>query len=322
MSLSVAALLAGCASRATHYGAENGGSIKDTHTSGPQMRVAGPVHSPSTPSASQQKRKRVVDAEDNAYTAAKSNPSASSGVTIERKTSPVVSPVISDGQTAPKQAIVTQIQDVRAPSIQATVAIEPKPALDATPKVTAPQVVVAPPTLPVENRSSTDLRRSSGPLPATAPPATPNSAPTQPATAAPVPKTETQVAVATPDKPAAPALVTKPSPARSATPGVSNEPGPKTANQRTLQLATLWLAQNNMANARAELAAGAKGEDPALLNALAETYDPIMLKRYPRMSGEADVSRAMDLYKQAIAKGSEPAKSALARLQAMPPKPQ
>ena len=77
-----------------------------------------------------------------------------------------------------------------------------------------------------------------------------------------------------------------------------------------------------MANARAALVDGNKGQDPALLLALAETYDPIMLKRYPRMSGEADMKRAMDLYSQAIAKGSEPAKSALARLQTLTTKPQ
>jgi hypothetical protein len=300
-SLSVAALLAGCASRSAYDPGEHRGSIKDTHGAGPQMRVAGPVSTSEVPAPKSQRQSVTVasDRTQKPREQAQLEQRTESRALIERIAPD--KPVVKDTQPVATEAPPTKPAEVK-------VAAEP---------AVKPPVAQAPVTQPAESRPTADLRRNAGPTTITVP-ATPAPAATTPLA---TPKPDAQVAAVAPAKtepsPAQP--VTKPSPARPTTPGVSAEPTSKTPTQRTLQLASLWLAQNNMANARAELADAAKGEDPVLLNALAETYDPIMLKRYPRMSGEADVGRAIDLYKQAIAKGFEPAKSALARLQATAP---
>ncbi len=83
-----------------------------------------------------------------------------------------------------------------------------------------------------------------------------------------------------------------------------------------IQRAEGWLKAGNVANARALLADAAKGENSDVVAALAETYDPIALQRYPRLAGQADATRAVELYSQAAAKGSDSAKERLKALQA------
>lgn len=75
-----------------------------------------------------------------------------------------------------------------------------------------------------------------------------------------------------------------------------------------------WLKAGNVANARALLADAAKSDNPDLLVALGETYDPLALQRYPRLVGQADALRAVDLYGQAAGKGSDAAKAKLTAL--------
>jgi hypothetical protein len=131
-----------------------------------------------------------------------------------------------------------------------------------------------------DTRPMADVRRGSGPAPVALAPI------------APVPKA------------AEPAMVTPP----------SNKMDDKT--RETLKLADVWMRQNNVGNARTALADAVHSENPELLTALAATYDPVALQRYPKLAGQADSNYALSFYSLAISKGSAEAKEALAKMQA------
>jgi hypothetical protein len=107
-------------------------------------------------------------------------------------------------------------------------------------------------------------------------------------------------------------------------PPAAAKPAPSIAEQQVravIARADNWLKAGNVANARALLADAAKGENADVITALAETYDPIALQRYPRLAGQADAKWAQELYAQASAKGSEAARERLKALQAFMQKP-
>jgi TPR repeat protein len=297
-SLAAVALLAGCASRTAYQSRETMGSIKDSHANAPAMRVAGPrpvgKSKSTTPALSSASKSGI-----RAATAAISSDGQLASTLVATKPTDAW----SDKSAMPETA-----KPVTVASAQPTSPDEATPA-KAQSAVSAATIIAAKspdPTAPqsAEARATTDLRRNLGPAPvAIVPPAV---------------KIADPVVAAPPAL--APSAVAPTVPLRTAVAAPTANVG--TGSLKTLNLAGLWLAQNNMTNARAALADATKDNDPTLLNALAETYDPIALKRYPRLANEADSARAIELYTLAAAKGSLPAKSSLARLQAALAKPQ
>ena len=75
-----------------------------------------------------------------------------------------------------------------------------------------------------------------------------------------------------------------------------------------------WMKAGNIANARALLSDAARGDNPDLLTALAETYDPVALRSYPKLLGQADPAKAVEYYSKAAAKGSDAARDRLTSL--------
>ncbi len=66
-----------------------------------------------------------------------------------------------------------------------------------------------------------------------------------------------------------------------------------------------YMAANRIVNARALLEDQAKSGDPAILKALAETYDPLHLRDvYPRLARAGDLAKAMAAYEKAVAAGA------------------
>ena len=86
--------------------------------------------------------------------------------------------------------------------------------------------------------------------------------------------------------------------------------------RETLKLVDVWMRQGNIGNARTALADAVRTENSELLFALAATYDPVALQRFPKLAEKADSDYAVSFYKLAIAKGSSEAKDALAKMQA------
>lgn len=86
--------------------------------------------------------------------------------------------------------------------------------------------------------------------------------------------------------------------------------------RETLKLVDVWMRQGNIGNARTALADAVRTENAELLFALAATYDPVALQRFPKLAEKADSDYAVSFYKLAIAKGSTEAKDALAKMQA------
>ena len=86
--------------------------------------------------------------------------------------------------------------------------------------------------------------------------------------------------------------------------------------RETLKLVDVWMRQGNIGNARTALADAVRTENAELLYALAATYDPVALQRFPKLAEKADSDYAVSFYKLAMAKGSTEAKDALAKMQA------
>jgi hypothetical protein len=194
-------------------------------------------------------------------------------------------PVVADVQVEkPKTSVVAAAPAPRAPD-------EPREASAATTKpvetksgemkvAAAPIAPIAAELAQAETRPTVDARRTGGP-------ATVALAPI-----APTPKTT--------DQPAAAAPAAK----------VDDK------TREMLKLVDVWLRQSNISNARTTLADAVRTENPDLLNALASTYDPVALQKYPKLVGFADADYAQSFYALAIAKGSLEAKDGLAKMQA------
>jgi hypothetical protein len=283
-SLSAIALLTGCASRAAHQSSEYGGSIKDTHVSVASKRVAAPT---SVVKLSAVKMKAGSPEHPSAV---KSDATYEPGPTVQR----VITAKTGSDTSAPGA-------DLPTPKAQAPVSTTTSVSVKSSEPTLPPQT----PPAPQEARATSDLRRNLGPAPVAAAPV--------------VGKPDSQTVAVSPPKTE---VTVTPAAAPIRAPAATTDVGADTTSSKTLNLSGLWLAQNNITNARAALADAVKNQDPALLNALAETYDPITLKRYPRLINEANSARAIELYTQAAAKGSQAAKTSLARLQAFVAKPQ
>jgi hypothetical protein len=190
------------------------------------------------------------------------------------------SDIVADVQDdKPKAEVAAKAQVQPAP-------VEPRAAATVETKPAEMKVAAAPITpLPADpaqpdTRPTAEARRGGGPAPVALAPV------------APAPKASEQVSVAAP------------------APKVDDK------TREMLKLVDVWLRQNNISNARTTLVDAVKSENPDLLNALAGTYDPVALQKYPKLVGHADVEYAQSFYALAIAKGSVEAKEGLAKMQA------
>ena len=67
--------------------------------------------------------------------------------------------------------------------------------------------------------------------------------------------------------------------------------------RETLKLVDVWMRQGNIGNARTALADAVRTENSELLFALAATYDPVALQRFPKLAEKADSDYAVSFYK-------------------------
>lgn len=83
----------------------------------------------------------------------------------------------------------------------------------------------------------------------------------------------------------------------------------------TISRAQDYLKTNRIINARSLLADAARDDNPILLTALAETFDPLHLQdKYPSLTRAADPQRALDIYRRASERGSQMAAQKLKAL--------
>ena len=108
-------------------------------------------------------------------------------------------------------------------------------------------------------------------------------------------------AVAEPPRPSSPALALPPRPM------VSSEEAAK-----LVDLARARIRQGDIAGARRLLERAVQAEDRDAMVALAETYDPVVLKRWGVVGVKADPRQAQALYERAAAHGGGPGEPMLA----------
>ena len=110
-------------------------------------------------------------------------------------------------------------------------------------------------------------------------------------------------------------------PAAAPAPVVPRPPVVATPNADTPDVvrarATELMKIGQVLAARRILSARPLGDDPLVIAALGETYDPLVLEAYPKLKGAADVQRAMELYLLAVSKGNTDALKRIAALEAL-----
>jgi hypothetical protein len=80
-----------------------------------------------------------------------------------------------------------------------------------------------------------------------------------------------------------------------------------------------YLKAGRVTEARSVLEDVAKGMNPDVLFALAETFDPLHLREnYLKLARAGDAARAVALYEQSVSKGSKTAQARIDALKAMP----
>lgn len=83
----------------------------------------------------------------------------------------------------------------------------------------------------------------------------------------------------------------------------------------TIARAQEYLKTSRIINARSLLQDAARDDNPLLLTALAETYDPLHLReKFPSLSRAAEPARALDIYRRASERGSQMAAQKLKSL--------
>lgn len=212
---------------------------------------------------------------------------------------------LTPAPTAPVSIPAPAITLPSAPPAAVAAPAAPKQAPASDAALTSAQPAISAAVPPAAERLSTDLRRAapaSAPVVASAPPA---AAPVMPPAVAVEPP---------PAKPAASAIIIQPR-APAATPKADAPAQPKVAaltdEQRvrdTIARANEYLSTKRLINARALLQDAARDDNPQLLNALAETFDPLVLReKYPNFARAAEPTRALDIYRRASERGSRSA---------------
>lgn len=83
----------------------------------------------------------------------------------------------------------------------------------------------------------------------------------------------------------------------------------------TISRAQDYLKTKRIINARSLLQDAARDDNPLVLTALAETYDPLHLReKYPSLSRAAEPQRALEIYRRASERGSQMAAQKLKSL--------
>ena len=240
---------------------------------------------------------------------------------IEKKAAraPVVTPTVAAAPVVMPDAGAKRAADVapaNAPKkVEAAPAAAPK-IVTAAP-VTAPIVMPAPAPVVIalapavqsagisESRKTAEARRE--------PPAKPVVT-LEPAGSGTAPGWTPPVVAADPAASAAVKLAAKPTEitAAPAAPKVN-----ATRNRETREKAEQLMDSGKIVAARLVLREAPNEQDPAMLEALGQTYDPLVLKKYPKVNPTAaDASRAAELYVLAISKGRTEAKARLDQLHA------
>lgn len=255
---------------------------------------------------------------------------------------------VSAERATPVEPRAAKTEIIAAPASETEIAAEAKPMAQlakpaavpvprdvVTPKAAdlpapRPAIIAAVPIAkPADLRPTVEGRRGQPietPVAAVAPPAPQPVAPSviSPAAAASAAPPPAVAAIIVPKaSPAAtveakPAPVVKPAPAAVAEPTVQAKVAALTPGERvrtTLERAQAHLKAGKLANARALLEDAGRSESSGeIMKALAETYDPLVLRQYPRLAQAGDPARAVMLYSDAVAKGSVAANDQLARL--------
>lgn len=90
--------------------------------------------------------------------------------------------------------------------------------------------------------------------------------------------------------------------------------------RETITRAQSYMSAGRIENARASLEDAARGGNPDLLVALAETYDPVRLREtYPRLARAGDAARAIAIYEVAKARGAKDLDARIDTLRRLPP---
>lgn len=215
-----------------------------------------------------------------------------------------------------------------SPATQKIAAAEPPPAPKAPPAIPPPAVTlptVAPPAVAIAappkpvapaaeapaaaERTTTDLRRAAPPVVAAAPPPAVPVAPTPP-------PASTEPA---PVKPAASAIVIQPkAPATEAATSAQPKVAALTDEQRVRDViarAQEHLTAGRLINARSLLQDAARDNNPLILTALAESYDPLFLRdKRSNLARSGEPTRALEYYRRAAERGSAAAAQKLKTL--------
>jgi hypothetical protein len=204
----------------------------------------------------------------------------------------------SVAEARPSTEIRRKAPDVTPPQPPKMAAVPPAVATPVTPPTpVAPPAIapIAPP--PVAPVAPPQIAKPTPP--AVSPPVAAPVAPPTPPVAQPAPVAPPVVAAPAP----APAIKIEPKPDAKTEPKIAA----LTDEQRTaatLLRADQYMKAGQYQNARTYLEDAAKGGNGKIIAALAESYDPLLLRdQYPRLARTGDPDKAIALYEQAKAKG-------------------
>lgn len=308
----VSLLLTGCAYRSEHHAAGIGyRSIKDDpepravdkHAVAPRGITAAPTKPRPKPQATV--TPRILPSVDKAAShKAHAVPATTPAIEQPKPSAPPAMKSAAATPAPPPAPSVAppSVPPPAAPAIaQAPVAPSSARSTDQAP---ATQAAPANPQRSEAERATVDIRRGN-PAIASAPPA----APTAPLASVEPP----------PAKPAAPPIVIqqKPSAAPADAPA-QPKIAALTDDQRvhdTIARAREYMAGGRLINARSLLQDAARDNNPLLLTALAETFDPLHLRdQFPSLARSAEPTRALDFYRRASERGSTAAAQKLKSL--------
>ncbi len=243
-------------------------------------------------------------------------PPAKPAVTTVEKTQPIPVAPVAPAAPAPLKSAAIAPSNTATPSVAKAIeapVVQP-PAVTPPPKAIAPRtetVVPAPAPKAIEVRPSAPAPVAAPSVPTPAPKVVETRPTAEPRREAPAPSAPAPSPTPNASSGSGQQIAALPLPvAPSAVQPIDNQV------RAVIGRAEGWLKAGNVANARALLSDAAKNDNPELLMALGETYDPLALQRYPRLAGQADAMRAVDLYGQAAGKGSDAAKAKLNALNA------